>query len=74
MRHQGIGVPVPDEMSEELGPDWEPVGDGTYRYVGKPAPWRWADQPLTAPSAEATRTTLRTLTRAARANLTPDCR
>jgi hypothetical protein len=40
-----------DEYSRILGDDWEPMGDGTYRFVGKqksvPA-GPWADRPLAA--------------------------
>jgi hypothetical protein len=40
-----------DEYSRILGDDWEPMGDGTYRFVGKQqnAPsLPWADHPLAA--------------------------
>jgi hypothetical protein len=40
------GAPQPDEYSEFLGADWEPVGDGTYRYVGHPSPAAWQDDRL----------------------------
>jgi hypothetical protein len=39
-------TPRSDEYSRLLGADWEPAGDGTYRYVGRP--WPWQDEPLAA--------------------------
>lgn len=42
-------APGHDEFySRVLGPDWEPLGDGTYRYVGRSSSWVWEDQPVSA--------------------------
>jgi hypothetical protein len=51
-------APVRDEYAELLGSDWEPSGDGTYRYVGRSSSLPGDDSPgLTA----AQRALLRTI-------------
>jgi hypothetical protein len=34
----------PDEYSRILGPDWQPMGDGTYRYIGKQPALAWQEE------------------------------
>jgi hypothetical protein len=57
LRHEGRGDaaetrhPETDMYREILGDDWEPMGDGIYRFVGKrqtPPPLQWAVRPLAA--------------------------
>jgi hypothetical protein len=48
--------PSTDEYSRILGDEWEALGDGTYRFVGKQnstPELRWADRPLASDDAKA---------------------